>query len=99
MSDLTRKSHNVSLFKHFKYSTGVRLRLIFFSVVLSADVATGSEGKEVTVFLDMDSKIYTKIVDLLSGKFNHVLNMDFHSDKNSSLRRGRIVKFYFEIMP
>jgi alcohol dehydrogenase, propanol-preferring len=26
-------------------------------------------------------------------------NMDFHSDKNSSLRRGRIVKFYFEIMP
>jgi hypothetical protein len=51
MSDLIRKSHNVSLFKHFKYSTGVELRLIFSSVVLRADVATGSEGKEVTVFI------------------------------------------------
>ena len=43
--------NNSSLYKNFKSSTGIGLRLIFTSVVLRADVATGSEGTESTVFI------------------------------------------------
>ena len=40
-----------SLFKDFKYSAGVGFRLVFSSVVLRADIATGEEGQETTVFI------------------------------------------------
>ena len=43
--------NDTSLFKNFKHSTGIGLRLVFSSVVLRTNIATGSEGKEVTVFI------------------------------------------------
>jgi outer membrane protein assembly factor BamA len=42
---------NHALYSDFKYSAGVGLRLIFSSVVLRADYATGKEGQETTVFI------------------------------------------------
>ena len=42
---------NDALYSDFKYSTGVGLRLVFSSVVLRADYATGKEGQEATVFI------------------------------------------------
>ena len=42
---------NDALYNGFKYSTGVGLRLVFSSVVLRADYATGKEGQETTVFI------------------------------------------------
>jgi hypothetical protein len=42
---------NDALYSGFKYSTGVGLRLVFSSVVLRADYATGKEGQETTVFI------------------------------------------------
>lgn len=40
-----------SLYKNFKYSAGVGFRLVFSSVLLRADYATGAEGAETTVFI------------------------------------------------
>ncbi len=40
-----------SLFKDYKYSAGLGLRLVFSSVVLRADYATGAEGEETTIFI------------------------------------------------
>ena len=44
-------TNNSSLFRDFKTSTGMGFRIIFSSVVLRADYATGKEGDEVTVFI------------------------------------------------
>jgi outer membrane translocation and assembly module TamA len=40
-----------NLYRDFKSSTGMGLRIVFSSVVLRADVASGSEGSEQTVFI------------------------------------------------
>ena len=40
-----------ALYRDFKYSTGVGLRLVFSSVVLRGDYATGKEGQETTLFI------------------------------------------------
>ncbi len=40
-----------SLYSDFKYSAGLGLRLVFSSVVLRADFATGAEGAETTLFI------------------------------------------------
>ena len=42
---------NHALYSDFKYSAGVGIRLVFSSVVLRADYATGKEGQETTVFI------------------------------------------------
>ncbi len=44
-------TNNSALYSDFKYSTGVGLRLVFSSVVIRADFATGEEGQETTVFV------------------------------------------------
>ena len=44
-------TNNSALYSNFKYSTGIGLRLVFSSVVLRADYATGKEGQETTVFI------------------------------------------------
>ena len=44
-------TNNSSLFRDFKTSTGIGFRLLFTSVVLRADYATGKEGDEITVFI------------------------------------------------
>lgn len=44
-------TNDSALYSDFKYSTGVGLRMVFSSVVLRADYATGKEGNEVTVFI------------------------------------------------
>jgi hypothetical protein len=44
-------TNNDALYSDFKYSTGVGLRLVFSSVVLRADYATGKEGQEATIFI------------------------------------------------
>jgi len=44
-------TNNSALYTNFKYSTGIGLRLVFSSVVLRADYATGKEGQETTVFI------------------------------------------------
>ena len=41
-----------NLYKDFKSSSGVGLRIVFSSVVLRADIATGEEGSERTVFVN-----------------------------------------------
>jgi hypothetical protein len=43
--------NDASLFNDFKHSSGMGLRLIFSSVVLRADYATGGEGEETTIFI------------------------------------------------
>lgn len=40
-----------SLYRNFKTSSGLGVRLLFSSVVLRADYATGKEGSELTVFI------------------------------------------------
>ena len=40
-----------ALYRDFKYSTGVGLRLVFSSVVLRGDYTTGKEGQETTLFI------------------------------------------------
>ena len=44
-------TNDSSLYKNFKTSTGLGIRLLFSSVVLRADYATGKEGEEATVFI------------------------------------------------
>ena len=44
-------TNNSALYSNFKYSTGIGLRLVFSSVVIRADYATGKEGQETTVFI------------------------------------------------
>ena len=43
---------NDALYSGFKYSTGVGLRLVFSSVILRADYATGKEGGSTIVIFD-----------------------------------------------
>ena len=43
--------NDANLYKDFKSSSGVGLRIVFSSVVLRADIATGEEGSERTVFV------------------------------------------------
>jgi len=44
-------NNDSSLFKSFKTSTGIGFRILFTSVVLRADYATGKEGHEITMFI------------------------------------------------
>ena len=43
--------NDANLYKDFKSSSGVGLRIVFSSLVLRADIATGEEGSERTVFV------------------------------------------------
>ena len=44
-------NNDSSLYRNFKTSTGLGFRLLFTSVLLRADYATGKEGDEITVFI------------------------------------------------
>ncbi len=44
-------TNDSSLFRDFKYSMGMGLRMVFSAVVLRADYARGEEGTETTVFI------------------------------------------------
>ena len=44
-------TNDSSLYRNFKTSTGLGFRILFNSVVLRADYATGKEGEEMTIFI------------------------------------------------